>query len=52
MIVASVLFVITIGTIGYAMYKRDYSDKMHKIILGSFFIDIVGLVIVIVKVCL
>ena len=51
MIVASVLFVITIGIIGYALYKRDYSDKMHRLILGSFFIDIIGLIIVIVKIC-
>ena len=51
MTIASVLFLLTIGIIGYAMYKKDYSDKMHRLILGSFFVDIIGLIIVIVKIC-
>ena len=51
MVVASILFFITIGIIAYAIYKKDFTKKMHKLILGSLLVDVIGLILIIIRIC-
>jgi len=45
MAILIIMAIITIGVIVYAILKKDFSSRMHRIIIGTFIIDTVTLIL-------
>jgi len=45
MSVLIIMAIITIGIIVYAILKKDFSNRMHRIIIGTFIIDTATLIL-------
>ncbi len=45
MVILIIMAIITIGIIGYAILKKDFSSRMHRIIIGAFIIDTATLIL-------
>ncbi len=46
MTILIIMTIITIGIMVYAIIKKDFSSRMHRIIIGVFIIDIIILALI------